>query len=424
MFLLFTSDASIRYKQDAIDATAYPAGHVIRFRYHETHVDPSILAWKARTSGEIYFPRSASRDALLVFAERRDNDGTRDFVFRPVRYAKLISIRRIGSAIYLAIRLSGYPCYDREKAGNLRNPDQFQITIASIPFRPIAPIQDDKGLAWYEPGELRPYEKGTGGKPGLFFLVVPKGHGAERLLSPKANPIDEQTGWEGVVESLGATSTFAACCFFRIAEIHQQRDFAWFGLAPKTIAVLGHLELPEPQYRVLPGFHAFLSCRVMRPRSSNQQQDRTIQLSISGDALTGPWPTTFAVDSRYNEQQITVATKRVLDHSAAVLTIVVPSTENPPPQVVGPQLAFLFSVIVPTRILLLIFSCFLVGPIVLSLGPDSWEKILNLLPVAWATALKGPTGVASEFAAGSKLIGAFITGYGAYVGFRRLPLRS
>lgn len=423
MFLLFTSDASMRYQQDALDATAYPTGHVIRFRYHESHVDPSILKWKVRSSGFANVPCCESRDALLIYAECHESSGARDFAFRPLRFARVVSVCRIGSAIYVVMRLSGYPVYNRDKTGAVRCAGQFQNAIASIPFRPIPPIHEDKGLAWYDAGELRPYEKGTGGKPGVFCLRLPKRHSAIADLIPPSGT-DDQQAWEGVVEALGATRAFAASTFYRVAEICQPRTSTWCGLRNPTAPIKARLDLPEPEYHVLPGHYSLLSCRMLRPKSSTQQVGRAVAFEVSGDALNGPWPKSLAVDSRYNEQQVILSSKRVLDRSVAVLTIVVPSADCQPSQVVGLRLAFLFSVSLPKRILWSIFICFLIGPVMLSLGPDSWDRIFDFFPVNVATTLKGPPGWASLCAAVSKLVGGFIVGLGAFIGFRRLPLRS
>jgi hypothetical protein len=102
----------------------------------------------------------------------------------------------------------------------------------------------------------------------------------------------------------------------------------------------------------------------------------------------------------------------------------VASNEGESSRVTAPELLLLFSVKLPKTVLLCIFLCFLFGPIVLSLGPDSWTKILDLLPATWASVSQSLKGFTTELTAASKFIGGVITAYGAYVGFRRLPLRS
>src|SRR5437868_6617293 len=111
MFVLFSSNASILYLQDVLDALAYPFGHLIRFRYHKSYVDPSILAWKAQRDGSLKIPRAAQRNALIVYAEPEAGQERPDFSFYPLRYSELCSVRRIGSAIYVAMKLLGYPVY-------------------------------------------------------------------------------------------------------------------------------------------------------------------------------------------------------------------------------------------------------------------------------------------------------------------------
>src|SRR5206468_354226 len=52
MFLLYSSDSSVRYLQDVLDCIAYPPGQVVQFRYDAKYVDPSISGWPTRSDGK------------------------------------------------------------------------------------------------------------------------------------------------------------------------------------------------------------------------------------------------------------------------------------------------------------------------------------------------------------------------------------
>jgi hypothetical protein len=93
--------------------------------------------------------------------------------------------------------------------------------------------------------------------------------------------------------------------------------------------------------------------------------------------------------------------------------------QRPKPNVIGPQILLLMKIATPRWIILAIFLCFFFGPIILTLGPDTYTKIFAASP-----RLKPLIGFESQFTAAGKFIGAVITGIGAFIGFRRLPLRS
>src|SRR5205814_2013683 len=69
----------------------------------------------------------------------------------------------------------------------------------------------------------------------------------------------------------------------------------------------------EAEYWLPAGEYAVLSCRSYRPKSSTYMPERTILVSAKGDGFIGAWPEEVRVDSRYNEQRVILACKRVLD---------------------------------------------------------------------------------------------------------------
>jgi hypothetical protein len=168
-----------------------------------------------------------------------------------------------------------------------------------------------------------------------------------------------------------------------------------------------------------------VSCRSYRPKSSAHKPDRTIQVAAEGDGFIGAWPEEIRVDSRYNEQRVILARKRVLDAVISPLVFsVAPDTAAPDPgreapRVVGPRALLLMRIYAPRWIVAAMFLCFIVGTIILSLGPDSYLKLFNTF-----SRLNRLVGWEGNFAAGGKLLGGFITAFGAYLGFRRLPLKS
>ena len=95
----------------------------------------------------------------------------------------------------------------------------------------------------------------------------------------------------------------------------------------------------------------------------------------------GAWGTDseeIRVDSRYNEQRVILASKRVLD---AVISPVVfsvakesaaPDAGHGLPRVIGPRALLLMRIYAPRWIVWSMFFCFIMGTVILSLGPDSY----------------------------------------------------
>ena len=263
-------------------------------------------------------------------------------------------------------------------------------------------------------------EDGTQASSGYFFgLRTP----SDLKLRPKHT--DDQRSWEQVVEVLGSTKEFAASTFFRLAGIRRARPWwlRWFGSYDRPVK--RSTRFVETEYWLPAGTYAIISCRSYRPRSSTHRPERTINVTAEGDGFVGAWPQEIRIDSRYNEQRVILACKRVLDAviSPIVFTIASdppsPQTEQNAPRVIGPRVLLLMRVYAPRWIVVSMFVCFITGTIILSLGPDSYLKLFNTYG-----RLSGFVGWDGVFAAGGKLLGGFITAFGAYLGFRRLPLRS
>ena len=51
MFRLFSSNYSTRFLRNTLSALAYPAGHVVRFRYARKYVHPAVTRIRRASSG-------------------------------------------------------------------------------------------------------------------------------------------------------------------------------------------------------------------------------------------------------------------------------------------------------------------------------------------------------------------------------------
>jgi hypothetical protein len=429
MFVLYTSDFSGRYLQDVLDGLGYPNGHVVCFRYDLAHVVPTIAGWVRRHDGTVCIPRNIDREAVIVYAERTTGEPTARFNFFPFRLAKILHIRKIGCAFYINLQLVGFPAYTSEKKEQDSRLKKYREAIQAIPMHPLPPLtKEGKGFAWYNGTEVKDYIQGQGGKSGYFlqFLDTTKG---QELFTGTSSDIstDDQEAWESVVEVLGPSREFSKCTFFRIANVRCPSRSWFFRSWYESKSIAGKPQHFESEYAVPAGDYVLMSLRSYRPKSSNEKPDRTIRITAKGDGFVLASPEDVFIDSRYNDQRVILASKRILDATVSPVVFSIAPGENTADteqmRVVAPRIQLLLRVQPPRRTIIAVFTCFLIGSLVLSLGPDAWDKILNAISTS-SEVTKVLKGFPAELSMASKLIGSFVLAAGAYFGFRRLPLRS
>jgi hypothetical protein len=419
MFSLYSSDSSVRYLQDVLDCIAFPQGQIVQFRYDIKYVEPRISLWTKHSDGRLRIPREFDRSAQLIYAERQAVAPSLEFSFYPFRLARIIQIRQIGSALYVDLRLQEFPSYESGVDAARHSLAKVTEAIQAQPMYPLPPLLDRKGLIWRDGVKVH-VDGGTQASSGYFFRVAPPNQ--QNLVRVHS---DDQRSWEQVVEVLGSTKEFAASTFFRLAGIRRARPWwlRWFGSYDGPVKQ--STRFVESEYWLPAGAYAIVACRSYRPRSSPHRLERIINVTAEGDGFVGAWPQEIMVDSRYNEQRVILACKRVLDAIISPIVFSIasdsPSLQNElkAPRVIGPRVLLLMRVYAPRWIVSTMFVCFILGTIILSLGPDSYLKLFNTYQ-----RLSGFVGWEGVFAAGGKLLGGFITAFGAYLGFRRLPLRS
>ncbi len=362
---------------------------------------------------------------MLVYAERTNDAPNSEFAFSPFRFARILRIRKVGSAFYVDLQLSGFPAYASDAEKRAADVRQYRQAFQSVLWHPLPPLKGNRGLAWYDKGDLREYVAGQGSNGGYFFLMLDKRTAKSVALIQAKERADDQQAWERVVEVLGATQSFAKSTFFRIESV--RRPSRGWPICPKAVRIAADSRTRESEYAIPAGDYALMSLRSYRPKGSLHKPDRTIKITAKGDGLVLASPEEVFVDSRYNEQRVVLASKRILDATVSpVVFSVVPdevAERAECPKVIAPRIQLLLKVRPRWGTVCGVFLCFLIGPIVLSLGPDAWGRIIDVLPALpeVTTALKA---FVTEFSMASKLLGGFIIAVGAYLGFRRLPLRS
>jgi hypothetical protein len=115
MVYLFSSTSRELYKRNVLDACCYPEGHVLRFRYSEHNIQPSV-----KSSPNLLL----QENALVIFADppteasgttsSRDSDTAAppEFHFYPIREAQIVRVRWIAGMLFVDAKLGKFVNYE------------------------------------------------------------------------------------------------------------------------------------------------------------------------------------------------------------------------------------------------------------------------------------------------------------------------
>jgi hypothetical protein len=150
-------------------------------------------------------------------------------------------------------------------------------------------------------------------------------------------------------------------------------------------------------------------------------KDQKLKVSTGGDAFSGISQDEIPILSRYNEEQVELACKRVFDSVLAPITI---SHDPARHDVLAAHSFLLARVVVPKIVVLTILTGLVVAPILLTIGPDLVDAIgsSRFLQASaknlgdWLVDNKGSVSLLA------KALAAGVTLVAGYLGLRRLPL--
>lgn len=295
LLLLFTSNSAAKYIRDALAAAAYPAGHVLRFRYDKRYVRRELLVNDANAL--------PAKWAMIVYAEA--SDPQKEFDFTPIRMCTVARVEQAGSAVFIDVVLGDYPTLAGDSAFT-----DFQAWVKHPGQQyPLPRLLDGKGLGWHEAGESRVVQSYSPGDwAGNYFDA--RAHSLPSTVAPRT----DRLGWEAVVDALSKTS-LGQCPFFRVDGLawrrKRLRNFVDERVTPKQ-------RWPEIDYRLPAGQHIVIRIDTYHPAAS---KPFVLRVSSKGEGIAGIAPETISIDSRYDACRILVATKRVLEDVLSPLEV-------------------------------------------------------------------------------------------------------
>lgn len=339
MFYLFSSDYSTRYKRNVLDILCYPEGQIFRFRYQDYHVSDEIKGWEqSKLSKKL---KEVGKKGVLIYAETAGEIPSKTFNFYPTREGEIIRIQVIGSVYYIDFKLGDFIDYNDQLT---KNTEPFHDTIKKLKFSPLPPLtyktdtdgnklNEQEGLTWYEDKDQpTAYDPSSESNiQGFFFFFIPKLSTAPGLfpkLSTSTGLIKYSKGglnnlkaWESVVEALSSSASMKACVFYLIEGFYRvRRSWFLFGRREEYL-IRPKNDNWDTKYPLKMGKSFVMKLLFYRSSNAISILPQTLEIKTDGDAFAGFSQKEILILSRYNEERILIACKRIFDSVFAPIII-------------------------------------------------------------------------------------------------------
>lgn len=449
MFYLFSSASSTRYKTDVLDTLCYPEDHIFRFRYQDKYVDDEIGTWANKT----VFDKLTDQQklAVVIYAEESRSDAGYYFKFYPLREVQIIQIQKEGSIFYVDFKFGKFINYfhsGRDKAFDEQK--KFQSTLNRLDRYPLPPLKKDasgqlRGKIWSEGGQQIDFDSALASASGGYFFNHVEEESENHLKYSVGDTVNNPNqAWESVVEVLSQSPSMNTCIFYLIEGFYTTEKKRWFfGEWEERLAKSRSRKL-DSIYPLPMGRDAVLKLLFYRSSKAVDVLPRTLEIKAGSDAFAGFSQKEIAIHSRYNEERILIASKRVLDDVLSPISIELvqvktvtgdlnaQTTHSPSPPkttleiqgVAAPRPFLLTQVSVPKRVVGVIILGLILAPLLLSLGPDILQDVGGNQFIQEHAKGLGDWLIRNklEVTFYSKIAAAVVTFVVGVIGFRRIPL--
>lgn len=394
MFVLFSSNAESLFQRGILEAVSLPSDCPRTFRYQSKYVSPDILECLQKKQVRNFLKTNGNR-ALIVYAERPSDQSAPPGSYRycPTRLATVESLRLMGDIVFLELRFREFP--------NFSN-------WAHYP----------KGQTDFNAWLVDRHGAITPNGQGCFCCTLPDG-------DPWCLSGGDQTDgslWQNVVDRLAQMPSMDNCLFYQVRGFFYPRN-SWFrgnSMSEKPIPprlTPGALTYPIKMSRAVD-----LKFLFYRPSSA---KPKTIKATLSIDADKSGFsevPTReLLLESRYDELTLRLVTKRVFDNTLAPVSIRLKDQNS---NVLACEPVLLCSVNVPPSLLALLLACFCIAPTLLATSAADFNWLLShVAAYSTETGAAKAAALSSRLAAYAKVGGGLFTALGAYIAFRRFPLK-
>jgi hypothetical protein len=445
IFYLFSSDHSPRYKRNVLDTLCYPQGHIFRLRYQDTLVSDEIRNWGSQESSITGNLSRVGRKGVTIYAETTPAPPHKRFTFYPTREVEIVRIKVVGSIYYVDVRFGKFINYFSGLAPNADRTQKVQETQRDFQRRvetticyPLPPLETNgagqkNGKTWDKahPEVVVDYNADLQNTTqGYFFTLtqtpVPQST-AQRADGAIEYSLDEPSAnlaWESVAHILSESPSMKSSIFYLVTGFYRIRK-AHGGFGENEERAIKYVDDGwSTKYPLPMGENLVLKLLFYRSDGAAEIGPQTIVLTAEGDAFAGISQKEVEVLSRYNEERIQIACKRVFDSTLAPITLEHKRNDKTPEEVLAPHPYLLAQVRVPTRTVGWILFGLVVAPILLTLGPDFLKhigdgQVLQSIAKPFGNWVSRNAGDLSVLA---KTMAAIVTLSAGYLGFRRLPM--
>lgn len=431
MFYLFNSAASTRYKTNILDALCYPEGHTFRFRYQNKYVGQEVdnTEWRKRFSiGKL--PKGVSNTGLIIYAHKNPPGSAHHFEFYPIRQVHIIQVTLEGSIYYVDFSFGKFH----------NHPLPLKVVNSQEGQKQASDKAQEISYQWFLPQSPE----------GKFFRYDEKGGAYWRQYLTGSLDSNPNQAWENIVQVLGQTSSMNTAIFYLIKGFNvTQRRFWYFGdwqekeMHPINRKLDTIYPLPMGKEVIL----KLLFYRSTEAERATKILPQKLEIKADSDAFAGFSQKEIGITSRYNEERILIATKRVLDNILSTISIELVSAKKDADQptrsevntttpsiakssmssevdVVAPRPFLLTQVTVPRRVVGIILFGLIFAPLLLSISPDFLQDVGGSPFMQERAKSFGDWLVRNKLEVSSycKIAAAIVTLVAGYAGFRKIPL--
>jgi len=311
MIYVFSSAYSDLYKQNVLNASCYPTGHVMRLRFDAKYVQESI-----RNN-----PSSIrTKDSLLVFAEgaiqnrAAESDSAkagqlRDYQFLPIRKCVVSAAEKKADIFILDVKLGDFLDYqDGDKAKD----KTWDEAIKKHQERP-----------W-----PKNFKKSSGGDGFHVYDSDP--------LPSVAGERDVGVAWRSLVDRLNKSElrdciTYRVLGFYRLEK--DRKDVA------RETPIVAQVSGADARYRFNSSEMVLLKV-LLYGEANRQQPVRELNVQYDSKAFTSTSVSKIFINSHYNEERVLLACARTTEQVVTSLALLQEETTS----VWSPQPSFIVEV--------------------------------------------------------------------------------
>jgi hypothetical protein len=305
MIYIFSSAYYEQFKQNVLNASCFPDGHVMRLRYDAKYVEPAVRNDPSSINGG---------DAVLVFAEGsvanreavKNGGQLRDYQFYPLRRCTVSLASSRADIINVDVKLGSFVDY---KGNNDGRQNLWDGEIKANALRPWP-----KG-----------FRKGTSDE-GLYLFCA---ESLPFILDRR----DHELAWRSVVERVNE-SELKECITYRVLGFYRRGWWAREKLIEPTV------DGSDSLYEFRSSETIFL--KLLFFGDANRRGDpKSLKLEFDLKAFTSASLSTILVNGHYNEERILLPCARTTEPVITTLALV---QNEPKAGIWSPQPAFMVRV--------------------------------------------------------------------------------